>query len=117
MHYCKRFLFYLKMGINVKKIIPRIPPLPSIRDIINMYNIKALRQLSQNFLLDRNLNDKIVKCCGKINGYEICEIGPGPGNISRSLLKKGIEKLILIEKDTRFLPSLQVSVAELIFLK
>lgn len=97
---------------QVISTVRRIPPLPSIRDIIKMYNLKALRQLSQNFLMDHNLNNKIVKCCGKIKGFEICEVGPGPGNLTRAILNKSVEKVILLEKDTRFLPTLQVSVSE-----
>ncbi len=67
-----------------------------------------MRQLSQNFLLDEKINNKIVKCCGKIRGHEVCEVGPGPGNITRSIISKGAEKVFLIEKDDRFLPCLQV---------
>lgn len=93
---------------NAVKVI-RIPPLPSIRDILKLYNLKAMRQLSQNFLLDPGVNNKIVKCCGNIKGAEVCEVGPGPGNITRSVIMKGARKIHVIEKDSRFLPSLQVS--------
>lgn len=93
---------------NAVKII-RTPPLPSIRDILKLYNLKAMRQLSQNFLLDPGVNNKIVKCCGSIKKAEVCEVGPGPGNITRSVLKKGAHKIHVIEKDSRFMPSLQVS--------
>lgn len=89
--------------------VVRLPPLPTIRDILRLYNLNAIRKLSQNFLLDENLNNKIVKCAGKLQGTEICEIGPGPGNITRSILTKGAEKVFLIEKDPRFLPTLQVT--------
>ena len=94
-------------GISGKVL--RLPPLPTIREILQLYNLRALKQLSQNFLLNDRLNNKIVKCGGKLNGVEVCEIGPGPGNLTRSIILKGAEKIYLIEKDPRFIPCLQVS--------
>ncbi len=40
----------------------------------------------------------------------MCEIGPGPGNITRQILEKGPKELYVIEKDRRFLPMLEVRV-------
>lgn len=93
---------------NTAAISSRLPPLPTIKDILKLYNLRAMRQLSQNFLLDERLNNKIVKCGGKLRGVEVCEIGPGPGNLTRSILARGAERVFLIEKDPRFLPCLQV---------
>ena len=86
----------------------RLPPLPSIREIIRLYKLRAKKQLSQNFLLDCNISRKIVKAAGKLNESYVCEVGPGPGGITRAILEAGVKQLAVVEKDSRFLPSLEV---------
>lgn len=98
---------------SVKKLVQngsrlRLPPLPSPRDLINLYKLRAKKQLSQNFLLDQRLTDKIAKAAGAIKDGDVCEVGPGPGSITRSILKRVPGRLIVIEKDPRFLPFLEM---------
>ncbi len=45
----------------------RLPPLPSLPEIIKLYKLNALKQLAQNFLLDKNITNKIVKSAGDLN--------------------------------------------------
>lgn len=93
---------------HVSAPLRRIPPLPTIKDLLKLYKLRARKHLSQNFLLDRRLCSKIVKAAGNLNGCFVCEVGPGPGNITRAILEKNIQKLLVIEKDERFKPSLEV---------
>lgn len=53
--------------------------------------------------------DKLVKVAGKLRGCSVCEVGPGPGSLTRSILNAGVKKLVAVERDSRFLPSLEVS--------
>lgn len=87
---------------------PRLPPLPTIRDILKIYRISAVKRLSQNFLMDQNLTDKIVTKAGKLAGTQVLEIGPGPGGLTRSILKKLPERIVVVEKDQRFKPTLDM---------
>ena len=60
--------------------------------------IKAKKSLGQNFLIDREVLEKIVNTAD-INKKEILEIGPGSGNLTSYILKKNPKKLYVIEKD------------------
>ena len=56
------------------------------------------KSLGQNFLIDKNIINKIVNLL-KIKNKIIVEIGPGLGQLTQVLLKKKPKKLIIIEKD------------------
>ncbi|KAK8723819.1 hypothetical protein OTU49_011558 [Cherax quadricarinatus] len=86
----------------------RLPPLPSTRDLVKLYKLRAVKQLSQNFLMDHKLTSKIVRSSGRVRDCHVCEVGPGPGGITRSILEQGAAQLTVIEKDPRFLPTLEM---------
>ena len=77
------------------------PPLPPLRDVIREHNLRAEKALGQNFLLDQNITDKIVRLSGNFDGLTAIEIGPGPGGLTRSLLASSAAKVIAIEFDER----------------
>lgn len=81
--------------------------LPSTSEFIKRYKLDAKKSLGQNFILDKNFTDKIVKSAGNINDELILEVGPGPGSLTRSILDGNIKQLVVIEKDQRCLQILQ----------
>lgn len=60
--------------------------------------LKPKKSLSQNFLIDKNVAQKIVRLLS-IKDNNIIEIGPGKGALTFEILKMKPKKLILIEKD------------------
>ena len=56
------------------------------------------KSLGQNFLIDRNILEKIVNLTN-IKDQTIIEIGPGTGNLTEYILKNKPKKCIAIEKD------------------
>lgn len=81
--------------------------LPPLREVIAAHNLRADKKFGQNFLMDANLTDKIARQAGDLSGKTVFEIGPGPGGLTRSLLKTGAEKVIAIELDPRAVKALQ----------
>ena len=60
--------------------------------------IKAKKSLGQNFLIDREVLEKIVSITDISNKY-VLEIGPGSGNLTTYILKQKPKKLYVVEKD------------------
>ena len=58
----------------------------------------AKKSLGQNFLVDKNIVDKILNLTN-IRNKDIIEIGPGRGALTDEILKKKPNSLLLIEKD------------------
>ena len=62
--------------------------------------IVAKKSLGQNFLIDKNIINKILDII-TINKKNILEIGPGTGNLTSQILKRFPKKLTVIEKDEK----------------
>ena len=58
----------------------------------------AKRSLGQNFLVDENIQRKVVAGIGAGPGDEVIEIGPGRGALTKHLLGT-VRSLILVELD------------------
>ncbi len=79
--------------------------LPPIRETIKAHSLSASKALGQNFLLDEQLLDRIAAIPGDLENRAVLEIGPGPGGLTRALLRAGA-RVTAIEMDARCLPAL-----------
>ena len=64
------------------------------------------KSLGQNFLVDRNILEKIVGVTD-IHNKTILEVGPGTGNLTSYILKNNPKKIFVIEKDNDLAKSLE----------
>ncbi|MEY2926209.1 MAG: ribosomal small subunit methyltransferase [Pseudomonadota bacterium] len=81
------------------------PVLPPLRDVIARHGLSASKALGQNFLLDEQLLTRIAAIPGDLSGQSVYEVGPGPGGLTRALLRTGA-MVTVVERDRRCLPAL-----------
>lgn len=79
--------------------------LPPLREVIARHGLNASKALGQNFLLDEQLLDRIAAIPGPLAGAPAFEVGPGPGGLTRAILRAGA-RLVAVERDDRCLPAL-----------
>ncbi|MBD3728845.1 MAG: 16S rRNA (adenine(1518)-N(6)/adenine(1519)-N(6))-dimethyltransferase RsmA [Sphingomonadales bacterium] len=79
--------------------------LPPLREVIARHGLSASKALGQNFLFDEQLLDRIAAIPGDLAGQQVLEVGPGPGGLTRALLRAGAQ-VTAIEMDRRCLPAL-----------
>jgi 16S rRNA (adenine1518-N6/adenine1519-N6)-dimethyltransferase len=78
-----------------------------LRQALEDGGLFARKALGQHFLLDLNLTAKIARIAGIQAGETVLEIGPGPGGLTQALLESQAGKIIVIEKDARFVAHLK----------
>ena len=62
--------------------------------------LELKKSLGQNLLIDKNIIKKIVDQ-SQIKNKFIIEIGPGTGNLTKTIIERKPKNLLLIEKDNR----------------
>jgi 16S rRNA (adenine1518-N6/adenine1519-N6)-dimethyltransferase len=88
-------------------MMTKLDNLPPVRTVIERHELAARKSMGQNFLTDLNITDRIARSANPLAQSTVIEIGPGPGTLSRSILAAEAAKLVVIEKDQRFLAALE----------
>jgi 16S rRNA (adenine1518-N6/adenine1519-N6)-dimethyltransferase len=83
-----------------------ISSLPSLKALITAYGLSARKNLGQHFLLDEGITDQVAFFAGDLKGFHVAEIGPGPGGLTRSLIRAQPETLTVLEMDERCIAAL-----------
>ena len=72
--------------------------LNNTKEILNKYNIRLDKNKSQNYLIDNNKLNNILKSANIQSDETVLEIGAGIGTLTIPMAKKAL-KVIAIEKD------------------
>ena len=84
---------------------------PGPAEILQRSGHRPDKRLGQHFLLDPSILDRIVAAAGPIAGRVAMEIGPGPGGLTGAILRAGVERLVAVERDHRWIEALAQLVA------
>lgn len=85
----------------------------TLTETVKAYGLMAKKSLGQNFLLDQNITDKIIRMSlikqglQDLSGKNILEIGPGPGGLTRAILAQKPAHLTVVELDERCIDIMQ----------
>jgi 16S rRNA (adenine1518-N6/adenine1519-N6)-dimethyltransferase len=73
--------------LHAKLRMTTSPDLPPLREVIARHGLSANKALGQNFLFDEQLLKRIAAVPGSLAGQPVFEVGPGPGGLTRALLR------------------------------
>jgi 16S rRNA (adenine1518-N6/adenine1519-N6)-dimethyltransferase len=80
---------------------PSVSRPSDLQEFLKERGLYAKKGLSQNFLIDGNIVQKIVDAAAVTRDDLIVEVGPGPGALTQALLARGA-RVLAIEMDTDF---------------
>ena len=76
------------------------------KSIMNRFDIRANKRYGQNFLVDDNILEQIVRASGVTKEDLVIEIGPGLGNLTEYLLDNA-KYALLVEIDPKMIAVIQ----------
>ncbi len=82
--------------------------IPKTSDLLKLHKLVPNKRLGQNFILDSNITDKIVRYIPNIDNAVVLEIGAGPGTLTRSLLTSSAKTIYALECDPKLITLLNI---------
>lgn len=82
-----------------------------VKEIIEKYGFRFSKSLGQNFLIDGNIIDNIIKNADINEDDGVIEIGPGIGTLTQKLCESA-GKVVAIELDNNLLPILDETLSD-----
>lgn len=79
---------------------------PQIKSLLAEYGLRPKKRLGQNFLIDRNVLNRLLEAADASPDKNVLEIGPGLGVVTHELAARGAN-VICIEADKDFQPILE----------
>lgn len=80
--------------------------IPNVRNLLRHYDIRPIKRLGQNFLVDQHALRKIIQAANLQKDETILEVGAGLGSLTQ-LLAQSVKEVIAIEFDKRLIPVLR----------
>ena len=77
-----------------------------IKKLLQKYNIRPNKRMGQNFLIDKEVLEKIINTADLTKDDTVLEIGSGLGTLTKELAKR-TKKVITIEKDKQMTEALK----------
>ena len=81
------------------------------KEVVQKHNFKFSKSLGQNFLIDTNVIDRILKGARVQEGDYVIEVGPGIGTLTKEMGRTA-EKVVAIEIDKTLIPILEETLAD-----
>jgi len=83
----------------------------AIKGLFKKYQIRPLKRLGQNFLIDKKEIKEVIKAADLHTKDVVLEIGPGIGTLTQELAQKS-KKVIAVEKDKKMIEILKETLKE-----
>ena len=77
-----------------------------VKALLDTHGFHTKKSLGQNFLIDRNIRDRIVDAAGLTADSNVLEVGPGIGTLTLAL-SEAARQVAAVEIDDRLLPILR----------
>lgn len=81
------------------------------KEVVQKHNFKFSKSLGQNFLIDKNVIDRILEGARVQEGDYVIEVGPGIGTLTKEMGRTA-KKVVAIEIDKTLIPILEETLSD-----